>query len=921
MNLKKILLAALAAVGLAFTSQAEVDLGAIKTLLVPDDAIGLVEDSTKGEFTYSYVDANGVKHYVTIFASTGDHTWPVPAGARKIDYLAVGGGGSGGCGSGGSGGGGGAGGMLENTVAVETGDVLSITVGAGGAGVSVTGSNSKVAGNNGEDSAITNGETEVVHVYGGGGGGGGGSGSSSHGAEPKPGGSGGGSGGAQSKQYNGAQPIDSAQGNAGGGKDGKVLVAGGGGGAGEAGSNGAKDTACPGGKGGDGRISTITGKSNVYYAGGGGGGGRGTVSVRSEGGLGGGGKGGISDTNSKNSDSNRRGLNGTDGLGGGGGGMYSGTGSNYYSGSGGSGIVVLSYTKASFSVAFSWNADKVAFTAVCDEADISSATSVDDGSTIVMTAKPYAGYSYEGVALDGWELDAESGAITKTIVVCEAIDVMVPEPEQTGPVVTLVEVTLAEIANAELTAEVDGAAVLSGNKVPKDSIVFAKVTPVEHYVYTTAPAGWDFAEDGAITNYIVAASDPTAISVEAPSAIMLKVNYPAFGTGTVVIRNGEDVVQDGASVLEGTELTVTVTPAEGYEYDVEPEGWTKVGNAITKAFTITEEFTPTIPEMKPIPRYTLTLDEVANGSIAVEGGLATDYLRGTQVTLTASAATGYVLGYWTGAAAGKNASVTVTMDADKTVGAMFRSAEIDAVLSQYNYNNNLIAMWDCQDAGGISTNGWKDTMGRYTFYWNDPEKVNLPTGNALGISFGENGWGQMNTADCNDIFTKDNSNNYLISRGVMEFVIKGTPKENQAIFERATNYIICRYYGDEENPYVLGKGKGHNVMVNFDKWTHTISLDYGPSAAWNDEKTYLDGVVGSLSEDTSPLYNPNQFNGWGAYLGRASGDATTANSPFKGKILAVRFYKAHLTAEQAAANAALDKKRFGKKAGFILLIN
>lgn len=902
MKLKHLVLSALAASGLAFTSQAAFDL----SRFVPE-GLDPAPTLVNGECTYSYVDANGATHYVTIFASTGNHTWTVPTDKdiSKIDYLVVGGGGSGGYGSLG-GGGGGAGGLLTGTktladLSVAAGDSLAVKVGAG-----ATPSSGASGARNGSPSSI--GEELVAQ---GGGAGGCGSGTRTGGAA---GGSGGGAGGGSASDVKAtgilaggaAEPL---QGNEGGSVSATKSVAIGGGGGGGAGGPGeSKTSGATGGKGGDGVTCDITGKDVGYAAGGGG-------AKSGEGGYANGEKIGGTGSNGSN-----YGGHGVDGTGSGGGGRLRAKPASGDYAKGGDGIVVINYVQ-SFSMAFSWNADKVVFTAMCDDVDISSATSVDDGSTIVMTARPYAGYSYEGVALDGWELDAESGAITKTIVVCEAVDVTVPEPEQTGPVVTLVEVTLAEIANAELTAEVDGVAVLSGNKVPKDSIVFAKVTPVEHYVYTTAPAGWNFAEGGAITNYIVAATDPTVITVAAPSAIMLKVTYPTLENGTIVIKNGETQVGDGESVLEGTELTITVTPKGDYEYDVEPEGWTKDGETITKIFTLESESLPTIPEMKPIPRYTLTLDEVANGSIAVEGGLATDYLRGTQVTLTASAATGYVLGYWTGAAAGKNASVTVTMDADKTVGAMFRSAEVDAVLSQYNYNNNLIAMWDCQDAGGISTNGWKDTMGRYTFYWNDPEKVNLPTGNALGISFGENGWGQMNTADCNDIFTKDNSNNYLISRGVMEFVIKGTPKENQAIFERATNYIICRYYGDEENPYVLGKGKGHNVMVNFDKWTHTISLDYGPAAAWNDEKTYLDGVVGSLSEDTSPLYNPNQFNGWGAYLGRASGDATTANLPFKGKILAVRFYRAHLTAEQAAANAALDQKRFGKKAGFILLIN
>jgi uncharacterized repeat protein (TIGR02543 family) len=69
-------------------------------------------------------------------------------------------------------------------------------------------------------------------------------------------------------------------------------------------------------------------------------------------------------------------------------------------------------------------------------------------------------------------------------------------------------------------------------------------------------------------------------------------------------------------------------------------------------------------------QYTMTLSAVTNGSITglAEGG---KYLTGTTAKLTAVPAVGYGLSGWTGAASGRQNSLDVVMNADKTVGATF----------------------------------------------------------------------------------------------------------------------------------------------------------------------------------------------------------------------------------------------------------
>jgi len=239
------------------------------------------------------------------------------------DYLVVAGGGGSGT-TGGSSyahGGGGGGGLLTSTFTLSTLNTYSISVGAGGA-TATSGSNSIISGT---------GLSTVTST----GGGRGGDSSQVNGAN---GGSGG--GGSSSSGGNGTGGTGTVgQGNNGGtGTNSGSTAGGGGGGASAAGTN-ASVSSSPvpgtgvGGNGGNGSASSISGSSVTYAGGGGGGGGySANAGTGGSGGSGGGGAGSGSGS----------GTAGTANLGGGGGG---GRG-NFAGVSGGSGIVIISYTSA-----------------------------------------------------------------------------------------------------------------------------------------------------------------------------------------------------------------------------------------------------------------------------------------------------------------------------------------------------------------------------------------------------------------------------------------------------------------------------------------------------------------------------------------------------------------------------------------------
>jgi hypothetical protein len=277
-----------------------------------------------------------------IHAFTGPGTFTVTClgqPTNTVEYLVVAGGGTGGKDRGG---GGGAGGLRHNFPSPSVGGFTvsatsyPITIGAGGAGDSGPG------GSNGSNSIFSS----ITST------GGGKAGDVDSPANGSPGGSGGGSAGPAGTVGNGnTPPVSPAQGFPGGTGAAAPglpqLLAGGGGGASQAGESKVPgdSPAGPSGRGGDGvqipQVPTSYGSPAQYFGGGGGGGydtrGPGGPTSGGCGGLGGGSKGEAGSFPSANPSSSP-GVANTGGGSGGGGQDASGT-----TGNGGSGIVIIRY--------------------------------------------------------------------------------------------------------------------------------------------------------------------------------------------------------------------------------------------------------------------------------------------------------------------------------------------------------------------------------------------------------------------------------------------------------------------------------------------------------------------------------------------------------------------------------------------------
>ena len=260
--------------------------------------------------------------------TSGSGSWTVPAGVTTIQVLVIGGGGGGGSDVGCGGGAGGV--VYSNGYAVTPGATISYSIGSGGAAGGV--------GNNGGNTTFG-----TITAYGGGGG------AYYYDAKGSDGGSGGGghTGVPNSSPRFGGSPTGPGNGVPGQGfPGGNNLVGGynggGGGGAGGPGANGLGYGAA----GGIGLPFSISGTTQWYA----GGGGAGSSNYVGPGGLGGGGDGDVRNAHTAGTYSTRNGVANTGGGGGGEGGFNN-------PGSGGSGVIIISYVPDTYIGQFRYNSD------------------------------------------------------------------------------------------------------------------------------------------------------------------------------------------------------------------------------------------------------------------------------------------------------------------------------------------------------------------------------------------------------------------------------------------------------------------------------------------------------------------------------------------------------------------------------------
>ena len=179
----------------------------------------------------------------------------------------------------------------------------------------------------------------------------------------------------------------------------------------------------------------------------------------------------------------------------------------------------------------------------------------------------------------------------------------------------------------------------------------------------------------------------------------------------------------------GTDVFLTATPDAGYQFD----GWSGDATGNTNPLTITMDTDKTVTALFSKIQHTLTTN-ATNGSISRNPDTPTSgtYDIGTDVILTASPDAGYQFDGWSGDATGNTNPLTITMDADKTITAIFSeipsTIEVSTFASGFtslegiaiNSNNEVfVSEHDSGKIYSIDTNGNSTEFASSGFRLND----------------------------------------------------------------------------------------------------------------------------------------------------------------------------------------------------------
>ena len=217
----------------------------------------------------------------------------------------------------------------------------------------------------------------------------------------------------------------------------------------------------------------------------------------------------------------------------------------------------------------------------------------------------------------------------------------------------------------------------------------------------------------------------------------------------------------------------------------------------------------------------------------------------------------------------------------------------------------LIAMWDGYEndgAGGYAKTltEWKDTSGTYSFVFNVNSGIFVDDG-ALVFPGTQEGYAKLSAADTDATFE-------AAKTGTVEIVILSDPTTPQNVALQSSSQsgiafgALARGSADANASIVTFSGSANQPLwsYNWSAGIATYSTTYsssGPQSMLVNAEPLTksgDNYFGTPKDETFLGHRANLTNG----------------QAFKGRIYAIRLYSAPLTAEQIAANHAVDVERF-----------
>lgn len=304
-------------------------------------------------------------------------------------------------------------------------------------------------------------------------------------------------------------------------------------------------------------------------------------------------------------------------------------------------------------------------------------TTVDDGETVSIQASPASDYVFTH-----WSGEIDSTAENPLSLTVDQDYSLTAN---------------FEIKTYELTINTEGEGSVSEKVLQQKTSEYETGTVVE--LTANPDKGYKFVEwKGDITG----TDNPAEITIDNPkevTAVFEKKNYALTvntnGEGAV----SEQVIQQKSTDYEyGTVVELTANPSTGWKF-VE---WQDAATGTSNPTQVTVDTVKTVTAVFEKKKYSVNVTKTGDGTVSKSPDQA-EYAYESTVDLTANPSTGWKFVEWTGDATGTSNPITITVNQDKSVEAVFEKKSYALTVStqgegsvtkspdqaEYKYNTNV----------------------------------------------------------------------------------------------------------------------------------------------------------------------------------------------------------------------------------------
>jgi uncharacterized repeat protein (TIGR02543 family) len=272
------------------------------------------------------------------------------------------------------------------------------------------------------------------------------------------------------------------------------------------------------------------------------------------------------------------------------------------------------------------------------------------GSSVNLTATPQAGWHFVG-----WSGDVVSAANPLNITVDAAKSLTATFA------IDQYAVNVTVVGNGSVTKNPDQALYDSGTEVE----LTATAAPGYHFV------GW--------SGDLVSASNPLNVTVDSEKNITATFAIDQYAVDVTVVGNGAVAKNPDQPLYdEGSIVELTATPAAGWHFT----GWSGDLVSASNPLNVTVDAAKSLTATFAIDQYAVNIAVVGNGSVTKNPDQAL-YDSGTEVELTATAATGYHFVGWTGDITSAANPLSVAVNSELNLTATF-------AINQYAVNVTVV---------------------------------------------------------------------------------------------------------------------------------------------------------------------------------------------------------------------------------------